>query len=182
MIGSISYVAEGGSQVLIPKKFNPRKILNVSANATEWELKNKFRRSIQNPMRQQRAQISLAYYIITMSAYNGYNDGDFEIIQTDQFINAAVGYTEQLKNFFQKNRNQLAKGDLLEQTVLYVAARAGFYDTCKLLISLGADVNQVQYSGSAALHAAAYYGQTIIIGLLLQAQVLIIIIKTTMEI
>ena len=169
MGNSISYVAEGGSQVFIPKKLNPRKILNVSANATEGEVKNKFRRSIQNPMRQQRAQISLAYYIITMSAYNGYNDGDFEIMQADQFIYAAVGYTEQLRNFFQKNRNQLAKGDLLERTVLYLAARAGFYDTCKLLISLGADVNQVQKSGSTALHAAAYFGQTIIVGLLLQA-------------
>jgi ankyrin repeat protein len=57
--------------------------------------------------------------------------------------------------------------DPLERNLLYIAARNGHVSICEYLINKGMNVNEVQKTGSTALHGAAYYGQINVIKVLL---------------
>ena len=57
--------------------------------------------------------------------------------------------------------------DPLNRNLLYIAARNGHTDICEFLINKGISVNEIQHTGSTALHGAAYYGQLEVVKLLL---------------
>jgi hypothetical protein len=57
--------------------------------------------------------------------------------------------------------------DPLERNLLYIASRNGHVSICEYLINKGMNVNEVQKTGSTALHGAAYYGQINVIKVLL---------------
>ncbi len=57
--------------------------------------------------------------------------------------------------------------DPLGRNLLYIAARNGHVSICEYLINKGIDVNELQNTGSTALHGAAYYGQINVVKVLL---------------
>ena len=61
----------------------------------------------------------------------------------------------------------LNQKDSLERSLLYLAARNGYYNLTEYLLKKGINVDEVQKNGSTALHGAAYYGQELIIQLLI---------------
>lgn len=81
---------------------------------------------------------------------------------------AASGHTRALVSKIRSREDLLKDKDERSRTLLYIASRSGFYDTCELLIEKGASINVVQSTGSTPLHVAACYGHTEIVGLLLQ--------------
>ena len=96
---------------------------------------------------------------------------EYEIVSGqnhDVFMVAAAGDTAKLTAEIQKNSSLLTSTDEHNHTLLYLTARSGFYDTTEALLKLGVSVNQKQMDGSTPLRGASFYGQHLIVGLLLQ--------------
>ena len=75
---------------------------------------------------------------------------------------------EVIKKKIELNKNLLYQKDDLKRSLLYLSARNGYYNLTEYLINKGININDVQNCGSTALHGAAYYGQTLIIQLLIE--------------
>lgn len=165
-----SYATDGGSRVAISKKLNPYKVLGVSCTDCHSTIKEAFRRQFQTSTRQRRAEVSLSYYILDKAQFIG-DSLDTSSVTENQFFYASAGNTSKLRGIFSRNKRTDTVNDYDHNgcTVLYIAARGGFYDTCRYILSLGVDVNHRQKMGSTALHAAAYFGHAIVVGLLLQS-------------
>ena len=115
--------------------------------------------------------VSIAYHMLTSSAgrYTRVQGKDeFVVRRRDHFMLAACGHTKELTLRIDKKRNLVQDRDEHGRTLLYIASKSGFYDTCKLLLEKGASVNEAQKDGSTPLHGAAYFGHALVVGLLLQ--------------
>ena len=135
------------------------------------EINKAFRGRMTQKVRENRATASVAYYILTSpkgryAEVSGFDD-EF-VIKPDHFVLAACGHTRRLASEIRSGRDLLKVKDERGRTLLYIASRSGFYDTCELLLEKGASINVVQSSGSTPLHGAAFYGHTLVVGLLLQ--------------
>lgn len=81
---------------------------------------------------------------------------------------AAAGDTDRLIAEVKKDKSLLVLTDEHNHTLLYLTARSGFYDTTEALLKMGAPVNEKQVDGSTPLHCASFYGQRLVVGLLLR--------------
>ena len=90
--------------------------------------------------------------------------------EKDQFYYAQTGSLGNIQKIFTKTKdiNLLSKKDYLKRTILYIAVRNGYYDIVKYLLKIGADINEVQSTGSTPLHAASFFGHESIVKLLLE--------------
>ena len=167
-----TYVAKGGGKVAISVPLNPWEVLGLQSSSVSREaVKAAFKGKITQPVRQNRAMVSIANHILTSTAgrYTRVQGKDeFVLERRDHFMLAACGHTEALTLQIEKKRNLLQDRDEHGRTLLYIASKSGFYDTCKLLLQNGASVNEVQKDGSTPLHGAAYFGHALVVGLLLQ--------------
>ena len=75
---------------------------------------------------------------------------------------------ETLKKLIYKNKRILFEKDDLERSLLYLAARNGFFNICEFLLKNGMNINEPQKDGSTPLHGAVFYNQDIIVQLLLE--------------
>lgn len=73
-----------------------------------------------------------------------------------------------LKRTIERNKDFLYKKDSLKRSLLYLSARNGYFNLTDYLIKKGININEVQKDGSTALHGAAYYGQELVIQLLIE--------------
>lgn len=166
-----SYVAVGGGEVEVPKSVNPYKELSVAVSATNAEIKEAFKQCVNCHRRQKRVMASLAYHMITSQERDGRysrNGNYYQIKKVDDiFTLAAIGHTNELRAVISRDMSLLDSVDNWGRTVLYLAARCGFYDTTEALLKMGAAVNRPQANGSTPLHGAAYYDQEAIVKLLL---------------
>ena len=165
------YTALDGETVSIPRLVEPYKFLNVNQNASREEIKKAFRRVADDSSRQVRAMASLSYLFLmsTDQRYRKINNDSYEVSrESDVIVLAAVGYTDGLINKIFERPSLVTSTDEHEQSLLYVTARAGFYDTTKALLKIGVPVNETQVDGSTALHAASFYGQQPVVELLLR--------------
>ncbi len=153
----------------MPHILDPYKILGISTTTSFDDTKKVVRQQVTQPRRQVRALASLAYHMITSTNCQRYlrHGTHFEIKTPDIFFFAAIGNTKKVIDEISKNPSLLDSVDELERTVLYLAARCGFYDTTKALIGKGASVNQKQAGDSTPLHGAAFYGHSLVVKLLL---------------
>jgi len=172
----LHYTAPGGGIVRISRIVKPHKELGISLSASPEEIKAAFRRCATSPRRQERVMASLSYHMLTSTDRHGrcqrykISEGGrcYEITHTaDIYMLAACGHTTKLLEKVSQDKNLLDSTDECGRTVLYLSARCGFYDTTKALLKRGASVNKPQSLGSTALHGASYYGQGIIVTLLL---------------
>jgi hypothetical protein len=168
---SICYVTAGGSQVIISLPINPWKALGLTSAASCGDVKKAFRDKITDPERQNRASISLANHILTSTEprYQKQPGSDLFTIKTrDHFTVAAYGNTKELEVLLRRDKSLIKKSDEHGRTLLYLARKSGFYDIVKMLLKDGADINKIQRDGSTPLHAAAFFGHNLVVGLLLQ--------------
>ena len=167
------YKTENGGIVNIKRQMNPYKELQILNTASPQETKNAFRAKATSPSRQDRAMASLAYYMITSKSRQCFKKmGDqFIITNEDIFLLTAIGYTSKIIEMIGKDEGLINARNEYNHIPLYLAARAGFYDLTKILITRGSIYNHQQIHGSTTLHAAAYYSQTEIVQLLLESGV-----------
>ena len=164
----VAYTADGGGGVFVKRSMDPFRELGISPDASPQQVKWAYSARANRPRRQDRVTAALAYHMITSAAEGRYSrrGREYEIKNGyDQFFLAAVGYTARLLSVVQQS--SLFQADEGGQTSLYIAARCGFYDTCKALLEAGAPIDQVQKDGSTPLHGAAYYAQVPVVKLLL---------------
>ena len=164
-----TYRAKGGGRVVISVPLNPWEVLGLQSSSVSREaLKAAFKRKIAQPVRQNRAMVSIAYHMLTSSPgrYTQIQGKDeFAVRRRDHFMLAACGHTKELTLRIDKKGNLVQERDEHGRTLLYIASKSGFYDTCKLLLEKGASVNEAQKDGSTPLHAAAYFGHALVVGL-----------------
>jgi len=114
---------------------------------------------------------SVVYHMLTSTADRYVQKcglDEFVITKSDHFVLAACGHTRALASEIRSGKDLLKNKDERARTLLYIASRSGFYETCALLQEKGASIDEVQSTGSRPLHDAAYYGHTLIVELLLQ--------------
>jgi len=149
---------------------NPFQILSISINASPRDVKLAFRQKICSPARHERAIFTLAYDMICSrdpSKYTKFGNLVF-VNKKDHFYYVITGNYELFVEQINKQKSLLNQKDEYGRTLLYIAARSGFHNICSFLLRSGCDVNEVQKDGSTALHAAAFYGQKLIVELLLE--------------
>ena len=167
------YVSTDDGSVAIPPSLDPYKQLGISTSTSAVDTKKVLRREISQSSRRARALASLAYHMITARDEQRYSKESskegtlFVIHNPDIFTYAAVGHTKAILAEISKDPKLLNSVDELERTLLYHTARSGFYDTTKALLKEGALIDQQQADNSTPLHAAAFYGQSLIVKLLL---------------
>ena len=167
-----TYGARGGGRVVISVPLNPWQVLGLnSSDASREAIKAAFKKKIHQRVRQNRAMVSIAHHMLTSSAgrYKRVEGTDeFVVTRRDHFMLAACGHTHELTLRIAKDGNIVKRRDEHGRTLLYIASKSGFYDTCNLLLQKGAYVNEAQRDGSTPLHGAAFFGHELIVGLLLQ--------------
>ena len=167
-----TYGARGGGRVVISVPLNPWQVLGLnSSDASREAIKAAFKKKIHQRVRQNRAMVSIAHHMLTSSAgrYKRVEGTDeFVVTRRDHFMLAACGHTDELTLRIAKDGNIVERRDEHGRTLLYIASKSGFYDTCSLLLQKGAYVNEAQRDGSTPLHGAAFFGHELIVGLLLQ--------------
>ena len=167
-----TYGARGGGRVVISVPLNPWRVLGLnSSDASREAIKAAFKKKINQRVRQNRAMVSIAHHMLTSSAgrYKRVEGTDeFVVTRRDHFMLAACGHTHELTLRIAKDSNIVKRRDEHGRTLLYIASKSGFYDTCNLLLQKGAYVNEAQRDGSTPLHGAAFFGHELIVGLLLQ--------------
>ena len=162
------YTAKGGSEVRIPTIINSRDVLGVKANASRQELKLAFREKITTPNRQKRAVVSYAAHMLSgASSRYDKNSQNYQRL-ADAFDYSITGHTAALARALDADPGALKREDMSGRTLLYIAAKSGFYDTCEYLLKHGArPISCGDVYESTPLHAAAFYGHGLICMLLL---------------
>lgn len=168
---AFEYTASGGGSVKVPRIIRPREELGVAIDAPREAIKRAYRVAANHHQRQRRVMGSLSYMILVSKVprFRQKRSGVYEFLKSpDAFVIAAAGDTKRLTAEIQKDRSLLTRTDEHNRTLLYLTARSGFYDTTEALLRMGAPVNEKQVDGSTPLHGASFYGQRLIVGLLLR--------------
>ena len=154
---------------------NPFEVLGIKKNASHWETKSKFREKMIKAFNndEMRIKVCLAYDMILNPNFYDEIKKDVFIIN-DKLDKYVMGYYYTVIGDFQKlvkeveeNPEILNYKDPLKRNLLYIAARNGHVDICEYLINKGIEINEIQNTGSTALHGAVYYGQAKVVQLLL---------------
>ena len=170
---SLTYCTTGDGRVSIPETINPWQVLGLRSSSVPFsDIKTAFKMKTTQPRRQNRAMASIAYHMLTSSTdryMRKPGTDEFVVRRPDHFMLAACGHTSRLTLMIGPlTRKHLVEvKDEHKRSLLYIASRSGFYDTCELLLWNGAPINDVQSTGSTPLHGAAYFGHTWIVSLLL---------------
>ena len=161
-------------------QINPYKVLGVKKDATKSEIKSQFRKRMKEVRDNydKRADLCLADDMMLNKKF--YKEIEEDIFEFDPHIKdgnilchyyCIIGDALKLMTLIlneKKNKNLILFKDDSERNLLYISARNGHTNICELLLNLGIyDINDIEYTGSTPLHAAAYYGQKNVVKLLL---------------
>ena len=148
-------------------EINPYSILNISSNPSKGSCRSSYMKLATVPNRRKRAEACLAYDVLCNKNKYKKSGNIFKVKKKDCFYCTVVGDLELLKKKIELNKNLLYQKDDLKRSLLYLSARNGYYNLTEYLINKGININDVQNCGSTALHGAAFYGQTLIVQLLI---------------
>lgn len=150
-------------------EINPYEVLNIPETAKARQTKKEFRKLVTNPSREIRVKACLAYDIIC-NKKNYIKSGDkYRVKNKDHWYYVLVVDLNNLQRLIKNNKSLLYEKDAWGRTLLYLAARNGYYNIVEYLLKNGSNVNEAQNNtGSTALHGAAFYEQEIIVQLLLE--------------
>lgn len=146
---------------------DPYSILNIRNNASIPQCRAAYMKLATVSNREQRAKACLAYDILCNKNKYKKEGGVYKAKEKDCFYCTVIGDLNALKYNIDYNKKLLYKKDDLKRSLLYLSARNGYYNLTEYLLKKGINVNEVQRNGSTALHGAAYYGQKLIIQLLI---------------
>jgi ankyrin repeat protein len=147
---------------------NPFNILNISTDATYPEYKKAYMNLATNRDRDIRRNACLAYDALCNRDKYIRRGNLFTVKNKDCFYYTIDGDLKSLKHDIKMNKNLLLQKDGFQRSLLYLAARNGYFNLTEYLIKKGININEVQRDGSTALHGAAYYGQELVIQLLIE--------------
>ena len=147
---------------------NPYQILNISKDATNQQCKWAYLKLATNPDRLIRSKACLAYDILCNKAKYIQNGDSYKVKKKDVFYYTVIGDYNSIKREIESNKKLLNLKDDLNRSLLYLAARNGYFNITEYLLKKGININEVQKVGSTALHGASFYGQEIIVQLLIE--------------
>ena len=147
---------------------NPYKILNITPDASIQDCRNAYFKLATNPSREIRSKACLAYDALCNKEKYENKGNYYKVKKKDSFYYCTVGDLKSLRNAINYNKNLLYQKDGLNRSLLYIAARNGYFNITEFLLKKGININEVQRDGSTALHGAAYYGQELIVQLLIE--------------
>ena len=155
-------------------KINPYLTLGITKKTPPEQTKRIFRKKLLETKDNfiEKAKICMAYdIIVNNSVYKECEKDVYELKKETSdilpYYYTIIGDCENLIPLIEKNSNYLYYKDSLGRNLLYIAARNGHSSLCEYFLNKGIPVNNVQKTGSTALHGAAYYGQTSTVELLL---------------
>ena len=112
-------------------------------------------------------EIRLSYdMLVNSDEYYKIDAFTFAVKDKNIFYYAHVGGLREIERMVEQNHNLLYIKDNFGRTILYLAARNGYYELCKFLLEKGADINDYQNYGSTPLQSALYYGHKNIVQLI----------------
>lgn len=149
-------------------ELNPYEVLNVSPFATFSDIRFAYMKLATFPLRSVRRKACLAYDMICNKDKYYKIGNKYRPKVKDCFYYTIVGDLYSLQNSIEKNKNLLYIKDNLQRSLLYLSARNGYFNLTEYLLKKGLNINDIQSTGSTALHGAAYYGQELIIQLLIE--------------
>ena len=150
------------------ERIDPYSFLNITSNNTHYECKQAYMKLATVPDRMTRIKACLSYDIICNKNNYIKEGNNYRVKSKDCFYYTVVGDLNSLKNAIERNKNLLNDKDALKRNLLYLSARNGYFDLTEYLLKKGININEVQKDGSTALHGAAFYGQELVIQLLLE--------------
>ena len=100
----------------------------MTPQSSYGECQSAFARLINRPSRKVRIGASLAYDILCNSNKYIKNGKYYKVKKKDHFYCVVVGELETLKKLVYKNKKILFEKDDLERSLLYIAARNGFFN------------------------------------------------------
>jgi len=150
------------------EEIDPYSILNVSPLSTIQQIRAAYMKLATCPLREVRKNACLAYDTLCNPDKYFQIGNKFKVIKKDCFYYTLVGDLNSLKSSIEGNKNLLFVKDKLQRNLLYLAARNGYFNITEYLLNKGIDINSTQSTGSTALHGAAYYGQELVIQLLIE--------------
>ena len=153
---------------LIPEELDPYETLGIKPTSSFNDCKMSFLNLITKPSRYTRIRASLAYDILCNKQKYIKKGNLYRAKKKDHFYCVVVGDLDTLKRLVNQNKKILLEKDDLQRSLLYLAARNGFFNICEFLLKNGANINETQKDGSTPLHGAAFYNQEIIVQLLLE--------------
>ena len=147
-----------------PEELDPYQILNIPVNSSPQQTKMAFLKQLNS----NRSYACLAYDMICNKDNYIQNKSKYKVKIKDEFYYVQVGGFKELKQLINQYPSLVQKKDKLDRSLLYLAARNGYFNICHYLIQKGADINAIQSTGSTPLHAAYFYGNKEIVQLLLK--------------
>ena len=155
-------------------KINPYLVLGIAKNANADQTKQNFFKKMLEAKGDinKKAKICLAYDIIVNKQYyleistNTYTI-NYQLKSIYAYYYTVIGDCYNLIILIEKQPQMLYFKDPLGRNLLYIAARNGHDKVCEYLINKGIAVNEIQNTGSTALHGASYYAHTSTVKLLL---------------
>ena len=120
------------------------------------------------PSRSIRRKACLAFDMICNPDKYWIKGNKYKPKKKDCFYYTLVGDLSSLKSAIERNKNLLYIKDNLNRSLLYLSAKNGYFNLTEYLLKKGININDVQNTGSTALHGAAYYGQELVIQLLIE--------------
>ena len=149
-------------------ELDPYEVLSISPLASFQDIRFAYMKLATCPLRSTRRKACLAYDMICNKDKYYKRGNKYRPKIKDCFYYTLVGDLYSLKNAIEKNKNMLYIKDNLQRSLLYLSARNGYFNLTEYLLKKGLNINDIQSTGSTALHGAAYYGQELIIQLLIE--------------
>ena len=140
-----------------PEVLNPYQVLGLNPYYCDINtIKAQFKTKMQG---NEEPSVRLAYDMIVNSKnYNMMNQLIFSVKNKDIFYYAHVGGLEEIKALLKNNSNLIYSKDSMGRSILYIAARNGYYSLCKYLLNKGAIIEDAQQFGATPLQSALFYG------------------------
>lgn len=152
----------------IPEEIDPYQVLNITPTTSIPICKKAFRKLITSSDLYTKKIGALAYDILCNKFRYNKNGKFYSPKKKDHFYYTLIGDLYNLKKIYEENKNILKEKDEFNRSLLYIAAKNGFYEICEFLLEEGMDPNETQSTNSTPLHGAAFYNHFSVVKLLLE--------------
>ena len=126
-----------------PDEINPYEILGVSPLSSVEDCRVAYMKLANCPLRAIRRNASLAYDMVCNKDKYFKIGNKYKPKKKDCFYYTVVGDLDSLKYEIEKNKNLLFVKDSLGRSLLYLAARNGYFNLTEYLLKKGSYLNDI---------------------------------------